>query len=110
MFSYPRKFLTLGVSSAIINFNEGLCGLKSIFNSMNLIFGFYGQEGASKKDMERKRHSKRKSSETFMTSRKKLKELEKVLLTMRNKLREGNHTVQEVFKDSFIQNYFKCRF
>ena len=89
--------LDIGVSSAIINFNEGLAGLKRIFNKINLDFGFYS-EGATKKDTDRMRHTKRKSTETFMTSRKMLRGIKKGFIDNEKQTGGGNHIVLEVFR------------
>ena len=72
-----RKVLELGVCSAVIQFNEGSCGLFDVYKKLGLVVGKQTADGCRRKDKDRLAQSIVQSSEKAQKRRKKLKFKEK---------------------------------
>ena len=72
-----RKILELGVSSAVIEFNDGRCGLKPVFEYLGLPISNYMRESFRQRDCERIKNVGRKCSDKGKKSRKKLRAIRK---------------------------------
>ena len=72
-----KKILEIGVSSAVIEFNDGRSGLKSVIDQLGLPISQYMMNGFLERDIERIKKLARKSSEKGKTVRKKLRAIRK---------------------------------
>ena len=72
-----RNVLELGVSSAVIEFNDGSCGIIDVYEKLGLVAGRKTAEGCKKKDKLRIEQQSVKSSEKSKKRRKKLRSLRK---------------------------------
>lgn len=72
-----KKILELGVYSAIIEFNDGSCGLKPVFDLLGFNNLCFLQNRLAKRDTSRINAMKRKSSEAGISQRKHLRAVRK---------------------------------
>ena len=72
-----KQILEIGVSSAVIEFNDGRSGLKSVIDQLGLPISQYMMNGFLERDIERIKKLARKSSEKGKTVRKKLRAIRK---------------------------------
>ena len=66
-----RKVLEIGAASAIINFNDGVCGFLKLYRNINIEFGGMTITGAVNKDKLRVNNMDRKSQNSVKTQRQK---------------------------------------
>ena len=64
--------LDIGVSSAIISFNDGCIGLLDVMTRCGLDPGFYAKKSFRESDIARVKSSNKKSSDTVKSTRKRL--------------------------------------
>ena len=83
-----REVLEMGVSSAVINFNNGACGILNVFHGANMEPGYFTKMFCMKKDRERIITMNMKSSDGLKTRRKKLRAIRKEYIDV-NKEKEG---------------------
>ena len=67
-----RKMLEIGISSAVINFNDGACGMQPVYKKLGLLNGYFMNNYCRNHDMLRIKESVRKSSLICKASRKRL--------------------------------------
>ena len=72
-----REVLEMGVSSAVINFNNGACGILNVFHGANMEPGYFTKMFCMKKDREGITTMNMKSSDELKTRRKKLRAIRK---------------------------------
>lgn len=72
-----RQVLEMGVSSAVINFNEGFKGLRGVFEKVFIDVGLHAKMGLKNRDRQRLREMQRKSSGPCKTQRKRLRNRKK---------------------------------
>ena len=65
-----RKVFELGVCSAVIQFNEGSCGLFDVYKKLGLVVGKQTADGCKRKDKDRLAKSIVQSSEKAQKRRK----------------------------------------
>ena len=83
-----REVLEMGVSSAVINFNNGACGILNVFHGVNMEPGYVTKMFCMKKDRERIITMNMESSDELKTRRKKLRAIRKKYIDV-NKEKEG---------------------
>ena len=66
-----RKTLEMGVNSAIIEFNDGRCGLEPVFKNLGINVGHFMRKRFEKHDLERIRVMEKKSSQIGKKHKKK---------------------------------------
>ena len=72
-----RRVLELGASSAVIEFNDGSCGIITVYGKLGLVAGKQTAVGCRRKDKLRIKHQTVKSTEKSKKRRKKLRSLRK---------------------------------
>ena len=72
-----RDVLEIGVSSAIINFNDGFCGLIGIFGALNLNPGYFTQRFCIEHDEKRIENMELKTTVEIKRRRKRLRAIRK---------------------------------
>ena len=72
-----RLVLEMGVSSAIINFNQGISGILNVLNGCNIESGSYTEHFVDESDHEKVDRQNRKSSEITKKRRKTLRAINK---------------------------------
>eukprot|EP00794_Sanderia_malayensis_P002926 gene2926-3380_t len=72
-----RRVLELGVSCAVINFNNGSSGMMEVYRKLGLVAGKQTADGCKRKDKQRLKHNVVQSSEKAKKRRKKLRSLRK---------------------------------
>jgi hypothetical protein len=72
-----RKVLEIGVSSAVLQFNEGATGICKVFERLKITIGQFMMKGFLKKNNERIRNMRRKSSKKGIQQRKILRNIRK---------------------------------
>lgn len=66
-----RKVLDISAASAVINFNDGVCGFLKLFRNINIEFGGMAVTGAVNKDKLRVSNMDRKTQNNVKTQRQK---------------------------------------
>jgi len=72
-----RKVLDIGVASAVINYNDGLGGIRKVFDRLGLSPGSYMISGSWRKDVSRVKNMARKSSTEQKLIRRKIRGIRK---------------------------------
>ena len=72
-----KATVQMAVNSAVINFNNGFTGLKSVFQEVGLRIGHYTAKGFKVKDQERIRIMNRKSTDKVKRRRMTLRKIRK---------------------------------
>ena len=72
-----REVLEIGVSSAIINFNEGVCGIIGIFETLNLNPGYFTHRFCVQHDEKRINNVELKTTVEIKRRRKRLRAIKK---------------------------------
>ena len=83
-----REVLEMGVSSAVINFNNEACDVLNVFHGANMEPGYFTKMFCMKKDRERIITMNMKLSDELKTRRQKLRAIRKKYIDV-NKEKEG---------------------
>ena len=67
----------MGVSSAVINFNDKICGILNVFKNVGIDAGYFTKQFCLRKDEFRIQRMNKKSNEQSKVQRKKLRAIRK---------------------------------
>ena len=68
-----RKILELGVSSAVLSYNEGARGIFSVFQKLGISYGAFAEHISAQKDVQRQKYAEKKNTNDIKNQRKKLR-------------------------------------
>ena len=80
----------MAVSSAVINFNSGMVGLREIFPSIGFASGKYLDKSATLKDMARLKNADQKDEKPVKDRRKKLRSIKKGYIVITQEKEAGH--------------------
>ena len=83
-----RNVLEMGVASAVINFNDGNCGILNVFINAGMETGYFTKSFCIKKDETRIQRMNKKTNEQTKKQRKRLRAIRKNYVD-KNKEKEG---------------------
>ena len=83
-----RSVLEMGVSSAVINYNDGACGILNVIKNANMEIGYFTKKFCENKDKNRIEQMNNKTTEMTKARRKKLRAIRKNYVDT-NKEKEG---------------------
>ena len=75
-----KKVLEIAVCSAVIEFNDGCCGIVKVLNDLGLSNGYFTNKFVLEADKQRVQSMRKKSSEKGKIRRKKLRSMRKGFL------------------------------
>ena len=89
-----RNVLEMGVASAVINFNDGNCGISNVFINAGMQAGYFTKMFCLKKDESRIQRMDKKTNKQTKQQRKRLRAIRKTFVDT-NKEKEGVVAVRD---------------
>ena len=97
-----RRVLEIAVCSAVIEFNDGYCGIVAVLNALGLVNGSFTNKFVLEADKQRVQSMRVKSSEKAKCRRKKLRSIRKGSLIKKKSMRSQKVTWQGHFRPHLL--------